>query len=521
MRKKLLFLLPAILLVLYGCNKNKFNFDRMDGVDLAGEWGIPLVNAEYSVNDLIKQLNDEGYISQTGDGNLFFSYESDEYLIADASELLKFPGFQETFSHSIPNIFLIDEPVEIEFAQVLNLDNEHIIIKRAEISGGEITLNVNHNITSNNIAVTITIPEFKTATDEIFQVNLSVSALSGNFSHVIDLDGLVFSPTAENNVTVKVQLRFAQTSATPQEEFDIDVTCDVESLALQSFLGQASSYAEPFSSSFDFDLFSNNYGGALTIYDPNLYIAVRNSFYVTGELRIDTACFYGPSGESSLLETTPEYVSIPVSPVDFQIEEIENMPSIRISTDYKSIKMAGEAVFNPGGFDAGDIYIDQESKIEGKYGLSIPFAFNIENIYYNDTIPFSLEDIATPDLVEDVLQEALFRFAITNGLPLNMSMQAYFYNSTAQQLTDSLFSNGFTLPGSINGATPSAQITTQVITFDRLDNLINSDQIILRFKVNTDGHRVDLNVKDHLKVKLGVKLKYDTSGAQIFSRKED
>lgn len=521
MKKKLLFLaLIPLFFAMLNC-KNKFDFDRLYGVDVSGEWGIPLVNAEYSVNDLVKQLNDEGYISQTGDGNLLFSYESSETLIAKAADFMTFSGFDENMSYTIPNIFILEEPVHFDISETVSLENEYAMLKRGEIESGSLKLNVSHDLKTSDVALTVTIPEFRTSTNEIFQFTVSINALYQNFTEIINLNELTFMPLENNSMNLTLRFQFIQTSQSPQENFNLDINYELEEITLKSFYGQVANYSVPFSTSFDFDLFSDNYGGDITIYEPNLYIAAKNSFYVNGELQIDTASFYGPAGESSLLATTPEIITIPVSPLNFQKENIESVEAIRISTDYKSVKVAGSAVFNPNGFTGGDVYVGKNSQIVGKFGLSVPFSFSMDHVYYSDTIKFSLDSLIAPELVEEIVEEAVFRFAVTNGLPLNMNMQAYFYDSRSQQLVDSMFQNSFYLPGTVNGATPVEKIAMPVITFERIHNLTKSDYIILRFKVNTDGYRVDMNVKDHLKVKLGAKLKYNTSGVDLFSNKED
>lgn len=519
MKKKLFFLLLIPLFLLsQSCDRNKFNFDRLESIDAAGEWGFPLINAQYSVNDLIKQLNEDGYIVQTSDGNLAFVYESEEYLIGDASDFMTFPDYEDDFQYAVSNNLTYLQPIEFEIEETLDLQNEYVLLKRGEIKNGKITLRVNHNIHTTNLALKVILPEFKTPNNEIFSTDLNIDVHSGGvFTQEIDLTGLTFMPTAENQMSVKMSFQFVQMAEILQPEFNLDIKYSISNFTLNSFYGQVSEYSIPFSSMFDFDLFSTNYGGDITLYNPYLYISVKNSFYVTGELHIDTASFFSNTGEVSLLSSTPEVIAIPVSPLDFQDEAIENIDIVTLNTNYKSIKIAGDAILNPGGFGAGDIYVGNNSRIDGKFGLSIPFSFSMEEVFYTDTIKFSIDSISSLGKVEDILEEAAFRFAVTNGLPLNMNMQAYFYNSETQQLIDSMFTNSFYLPGVINGASPVQQIATPVITLERIDNIVSSDHIILRFKINTNGHQVDLNVRDNLKVKLGVKLRYDSTGVPLLS----
>ena len=47
--KKHLPLLLALSFLLLSCNKNAYDFSRMDGFEAEGNWGIPLVNANYSI----------------------------------------------------------------------------------------------------------------------------------------------------------------------------------------------------------------------------------------------------------------------------------------------------------------------------------------------------------------------------------------------------------------------------------------------------------------------------------------
>ncbi|MDR2979973.1 MAG: hypothetical protein LBV02_06000 [Bacteroidales bacterium] len=517
MKRKLLFLAFIPLLLSISC-KNKFDFDRFEGVDATGEWGIPLINVQYSINNILNQLNNNNFISQTEDGNLYLSHESDEYMIADAAEFMTFSGQTKTANYIIPNTFSIIEVAEFEISEAIGLENEDAILKKGEIKEGKLKLTGTHDINANTITLTVMLPEFRTPNNEVFQFEETFNGGNRTIAQNIDLQGLTFTPTVENSTTVILLFQFHQSSQTPQETFNVNLYYELEDITFDSFYGQISEYTMPLSNSFDFNLFSNNYGGSLTVYNPQLYMLVKNSFYVTGEMRIDTASFYGAQGESSILASTPEIISIPVSPLNWQRKDIDNLSAIHIRTDYNSTKIGGKTVLNPGGFGAGDVFINSQSKIQGKFGVTVPYSLSSERIYYNDTISFSIDSLGTPKLVEEILQEAAFRIAITNMLPLNMEMQVYFYNSQTQQILDSLFYNSFRLPGMISSeAQPVEQIATPVVTFDRIDNVTQSDRLIIRFKMDTNGERVNLNARNNVKMKIGVKLKYDTSGVNLSS----
>ena len=68
----------AIVLFTACHNTNAFDFSRLNGVEAEGYWGVPLVNAEYSIGDILNMANDIEYLHVNENGTMEIRYEMDK-----------------------------------------------------------------------------------------------------------------------------------------------------------------------------------------------------------------------------------------------------------------------------------------------------------------------------------------------------------------------------------------------------------------------------------------------------------
>ena len=75
-------------IVFSGCNNNAFDFSQLDEIDANGDWGFPLLNAEYTIGDILEMSDNVGYLQQGSDGTLEIRYEYTFDSVISASEYL-------------------------------------------------------------------------------------------------------------------------------------------------------------------------------------------------------------------------------------------------------------------------------------------------------------------------------------------------------------------------------------------------------------------------------------------------
>jgi hypothetical protein len=228
---------------------------------------------------------------------------------------------------------------------------------------------------------------------------------------------------------------------------------------------------------------------------------------INGKIQIDTAAFSGEGLYSSIISTSPTNINIPVSPQNYQTENINAFTTINLNTNYNKVHISGVAILNPNGFDAGVVRIDENSEISLKIRAEIPLDIKITNLYYQDTIPFNLNDILKDIPMADLtfIDTLAMRAAFESSLPINVFAQVYFLDTNTNLIIDSLFTNSKIIYGSFsNSVAPSPPQMFQ-ISGDRIENIKNADKLIFRFALDTDNREVIFKAHQYLKAALGLK----------------
>ncbi len=502
-------LLSFIALSLVSCDKDNFNFDKLNSVEATGEWGIPLVNAQYSVEEILNQLNNEQYISTAEDGSILFSYKVEKNQIIKAADFLSFDDISLQRDFHFPNTSLPGTTVRLPFSQELQFESEQVLIQNAQIKSGILTIDVTNNI-DQEYSLEITCPNIHNSLGQDFHI--VVTSLNVNTYHqVFDISDYSVTPEDSNGLAIDGEIYFVTGSVSPIETYTVHSEISISDFSIKSLYGKLAEYSIDFSESVDFNLFSDNYGGDITIYNPKLKLYTLNSFLVTGRCQLDTAEFSGGGESSSLLATSPVMINIPISPLSFQEDEIEGISDIHIKTTYDKFKFSGKATINPTGFDAGTIYIDENSTISLKLLVEIPLEINIHDAFFRDTIDFKLDSIENIDIVES----ATIRLAFTNTLPINVNAQVLFYDSASNRVADSLLADEHLLYGSFNGYPATANPIYIEITKEKFEKILTTDKIILRLRINTGNNQVHLNASQYVKAAVGIKVKYNSSGINL------
>jgi len=498
MKKNLpIYFLLSLLFIWNGCKKERFDFCRLDKLQASGEWGIPLLNTAYTIEDILTQLEDNDYISQNADGQLFLNYSFDQRRVVTDSILLSFPEtfakyqWRETFYS--PAGYINSKDTTFLF----KIPDDNIIIRRGVIMHGYFDLAISGNIGN----IVISCKALKDASGRTFIRNVT-----GNYHQRIDLSGysLSFSYEDTNRIAMDVHFSFQGTGESKEYFMNIDASC--QKLRLQEVTGKMNPFRGNFSDVLDIGKFlnKNRYGGSLTLFNPKITIHLKNGFNrIRGVTLIDELHFTGQGSSSDILTTYPSTIQI-LEGMD-AAQDIEGLSSVFFSSNFDKLNFKGYAIVNPLGFEAGELSVRENSTLDIKANIGIPFELKSNEFYFYDTINFNITDSVN---MYDFIQGLVFRYVIGNSLPFNVNSQVYFYNSTQQTLVDSLFYPYLQL----NGAFQEKMVETAAILEikqNRINQVLNADKIIFRFKVNTDGRKVFVNAKHGLKAILGVKIKYE------------
>lgn len=475
--------------------------------------GIPLLNAKYTIGELVHQFDSSGYMVIGSDGSLSFTYTYEKEKIIKASDFLKVDD--QVFSNPYfinPNRIAHSTSIEHHNAPI-SFDNEFLKIVSANIKTGQIEINVTNNMEQDYYCI-LTTPNIKTAAG----TNLSLTFAPNQLHHTLDLANYSIIPGENNTGEFDVEVGVINNGVTPTtDHYDLNVTITITNFTIRSVYAKVAPYSIAFNESFDFDLSSDQYGGDLTIYNPKLFISTKNSFMIDGNIQIDTAAFSGEGLYSSIITNPPVNVIIPISPQTYQTDEVNAFSSITVNTNYNKVHVSGAAVLNPDGFDAGVIRIDEFSDISLKIRAEIPIDIKINNIFYTDTIEFNLteliKDIPTGNI--DFLDTIALRSTFESTLPINVYAQAYFLDTTSHTIIDSLFASPKLLYASFNNfPTPSVPQMIQ-ISGSRIENIKACDKIIFRFSLDTENREVAFKASQYLKATLGLKAVFDYNQISI------
>jgi hypothetical protein len=504
-----------VIISFSGCTKfdEVFNFNNLTGIDGTSSWGVPIINAKYSVGDILQKMDSSEFIRVETDGSITLFYTFEKEKMIKASDFLtvgaqNFSGIFNLNPNYIPNSISIEHN-----SAPIDFENEMLEIYSATLKSGTLQIDVSNDITQDYYCK-ISTPNIKTASG----ANFSLTFAPGQLSRTIDLANYTFIPDANNSATFDIESGITNNGIPPTaSHYTLNVSIQISEITFKSLYAKLNSYQIPFNESFDFDVSSNDYGGDITVYHPKLTISTLNSFLVKGQISIDTAAFSGPQLYSSIISSSPINVNIPIAPSVYSEQTVNGFSNISINTDYNKLTISGNAILNPNGFDAGIIRIDETSEISVKLRAEVPVDIKISNIFYSDTIPFNLTEIIEkiPSGNINFLDTLALRTYFESSLPLNVGAQIYFVDTTTNTITDSLFYNSTILFGSFSGIPVPTPAQMYYITDERIERIKNCGKLILKINMNTENQEVILNVNQFIKASLGLKAVFNYNNISI------
>ena len=498
MKKHLpIYFLLSLLFMVSGCKKEKFDFSRLNQISANGEWGISILNDTYTIEDILAQLEDNDYLFQDANGQLFLNYIFDEREIVTDSMILSFSNASSSYRWREVVSGIAGSIMSKDTTFLFKIPDDNIVVRKGTVMYGYLNL----GISGNTGTVIISSQSLKDASGKNFVRNIS-----GNYQERVDLSGykLSFSYENANKIVLDVHITYQGTGT--MKEYSMNMNVSSHNLRLREATGKIKSFTGRYKDRLNIGetLNRNHYGGSLTLYNPKVTLHVKNGFHqLRGFVFIDSLHFTGKNKPSDILTAYPSQIQI-LEGMDAE-QNVEGLSSVYYSSDFNRLRFTGRIIVNPQGLDAGEKDIRENSSLDITANIAIPFELKSDYLYYQDTVDFNIGDSIN---ISQRLQNIAFRYVIGNGLPFNVNTQIYFYNSKQKTLVDSLFHPSLPLFGAFQGKmTETAAILE--IEQNRIDKVLNANKIILCFKINTEGRKVFVDAKQGLKVLLSAKVKGD------------
>ena len=488
-------------LLFFSCNKNRFDFSEMDTIEGSGQWKLPVGHANVSLNDLMSQFGDNDMVSYDDDGNLQITYQLPPFNVFKGSDFLNLGTLNFSTEQHFPNPFpgISIHPIDtvFRFKQEIQLSADSAGIESAIIKSGELMLTFGNTNLGH-------ISQIDFSSSGIIEPNgdTLVRHFNGVNGNTVDLAGASFylhnpvTGLADSTLVLNYAIHYQMTGI-DEPEYTFEAIVGLIRIELQEISGYIGGFQYEFEKDTSFSLPLNNIEGQVKLIGADVKINEKNTFEnLYASLRIIQADLYGGGAAPYAIFGSDPYVIQVIPSNEFVNVLPEETLDLQVDTRYNSLRLYALMDFNSS--DATQVVkIVRQSSLDMEVDAVIPMRFNIPGIYNIDTLDITLSEISAPELVEEIRLNVDFE----SEMPFNLQGQLYTINAYTGQVTDSLMTTPMHINGSFDGS-PAKSTAVISITRDRLRHLMASDQLIMRFGVDTDGNDVMLNLDNGLDMTL-------------------
>ncbi|MCL2289452.1 MAG: hypothetical protein FWC34_01920 [Bacteroidetes bacterium] len=493
MKKKLRVLSFFALSVslMFSCSKynNMLDID-WEYLEVDGDmnWGIPLINAEYSIEKILNEFGNLGFIKYEPNGDYYFEYAVPprEYLNAETYNNLPEKTQLDVFD------FLEANP---HYTGV-DLSTEDMRVHRATIKSGEFWFQFPASVSlpsDINYDIRVESDEIFNADGTPFVLYLSKSNSTGKRSAA----GLkIITPDSRVNFTITVIL----TADSPDME-NLIINSQIDLLNIKFLDAEVETLKElthPFDAATEFSIFPQNISLNAIIHNPRLSLDVTNTFGTTAKIMITKAYLKGGAYTTSVLKEDNKTITIPENHIG-TVDITEHIKTeILLNSAYNSIDFECIAIL-----PAGRIFVRDNSVVATGMSFYVPFDLTIEEATFNDTLAFNLPGLSNLSFLDVVTM----RTAFSSSIPSNFNVQIWLYNSKTQTVVDSLLPAPMKINGSYTGDPVQTAPQYVHITDARIRRLQQADKIILHLSLNTNSQHKCFNRENSLQARLGAHIK--------------
>lgn len=498
--------MALVVVLMFSCNKNRFDLDHLESVEASGQWKLPIGNVKATVGDVMTQLGENELISYDEDGNLKMevSYAMDD--LVKGSTFLSLGSLNANWSTSFPNPFpgmSLPEPIDtvFRFDQHMLMTTDSARLESVILNSGTLLLSIVTNL-GNVSEIVLSSPDVTYPSgDTLYEVFTEVN-------HEVDLAGATFRLTdpvtgVQDSTFVLNYAIHYQLTGIDAPEYEVNTILGLNQLKIKEMSG----YIDHFEYAFSFDttvtLPLNNIEGALSLVGTELKIKEKNTFgNLNATLSVNQAELYGPNvAPSPIFNTYPTVINI--VPSTSYVPVFDETLNLSVSTQHNGVRVDGLLDFNPNGVETL-LTVADTSALGLALSATVPMQFNVSNVAYLDTIDLNVDDVEAPELVRELLMNILFK----SELPFNINAQFLTLNTATGMVTDSLLTNELQLKGSFDGSPVETEANIS-ITHDLLESVMAADKLIMRLGLDTDGNDVMLNLDNAIDVTLKADVLYD------------
>lgn len=455
-------------------------------MDIEGsmDWGIPLINMDYSAGRIFEAFGNWEAIRLDPDGTYKLEYLVNKQEYLNANRFNKVPNSQN-------NLFLDGSQTDV-LHTFINLATENIKICKATLKSGNIRFNFS-NVTGNsgvNYDIRITSNTVFNNDYSNFELKLSKANPIGNVS----CSGLKM---VTNDSQIDFVIKIIPTTGTlngvrfyPVIEL-IDITskdAEIEVLKEQT---------QTLSTTIPFSIFPKSTSLQALIYNPKLLLDVTNSFEGSTKVQITKMHLKAPTVIESLLLYDDPCFTIQENYDGIQDISQFIKKEIPINSPYDSLYVECISIA-----PVGKMTVFDNSVINVGMNLSIPFDINIEEAILTDTLDFGFTGLANLSFFDTIT----LRTAFSNSNPLSATAQIWLYDSKTKNTIDSLLNNPMSIKGAYNHIPTPYEIRYINITNNRINALQQADKLILYINFHTDGQHNTFRETNCLFARVGVRV---------------
>ena len=475
------------------------------------EIGVPLVNSQLTLSDLIKERNNGNISLSTDTNGLYLLTYTDTAFSAIAQDIVKIPDQV----YAVPAFPLTSNQVLLDSI----VFNGQGTLTQADLKAGDLSFNMLTTDLAENFTVTLTFPTIlNKATNAPFSVSKN-SGMQASFSLTGNFAGydIHFKPGGNQfdfNITIT-----GATAGTMSGTLNIT--------NIQYSLLQGSFNSIPIgvmASESDVSIFKNLFQGNIYFADPRVEFDFESSFGVqlTPNKQYFQTIYQNNSFDNMNggdLEPSANKVIAPATTIGSTTTTVLTVNNANstdggglvslktaLSKGPQKVKYAVNPVL---GNMPGFIKDDSKITIIGK--LIIPFYGRVTSYSLQDTFAIKIQHT-------DSIQFADFYIKTTNNVPLELRLQVYFVDTTTYARIDSFFTGAIPLLKApivdLNGAIISAGIDDQTVTFPhaRIKPLEKANKLIVKATMQTPNpgsQDVKFFKTNNLDIKISMHAKFD------------
>ncbi len=533
-------------IIFQGCVKDKFDFDKLSSeVEWSPSIAVPLIHSKLTIRDIVRDYDEDDLIEEAQTGFLSLVYNKQVYS-SKASDVitLQNQSYNEAFESTEVDISVLqvgmsvtlDEQVVNDFNVGTDEEIDSLILKNGNL---EITTSSDFLHTGELVVTFPYVKKNGIAYSKTITIDQDNGTYSSNSSD--DMSGYTIDLTNGGSEFNKFPIDYSLTmtnSGNPVSGSEqVSITIKLVDPHFSSFFGYFGSKTLNINrDTLHIEMFNSALEGSAYFENPQLTVETRNSYGLPIKIGLTELGTYSPANDLSVQlygigvpsATDPELIN---SPILSQIGQIitdslatidknnSNLPEV-IGNTPKYMFFGIHAETNSEGVTHNN-FVTDSSQFDVDVELRLPLKGRASYWALQDTT-----DINFNEFIDDIdnIEQVLFRFNFTNGMPTDISFQVYFADSL-NNIVDSLFTPENTqliTSAKTNGegeVTESTNKLTDVIyPNERIKELGDVKYIYYSGRVATSDaatKNVSLYSHQELEVKMGVKIDAKINSSEL------